>query len=58
MFRSICLDGNDKNETALRGLNSWVLNFIESNLELPRWNLVEIQFVFCLYLHSGFEFFN
>ena len=32
MFCSICLDGNDKNETTVRELNSWVLNFIESNL--------------------------
>ena len=32
MFCSICVDGNDKNETALRGLNLWVFNFIESNL--------------------------
>ena len=32
MFCGICLNGNGKNETALRGLNLWVFNFIESNL--------------------------
>ena len=32
MFCGIRLNSNDKNETALRGLNSWVFNFIESNL--------------------------
>ena len=31
MFCSTCLDGSDKNETAVRGLNSWVLNFIYFN---------------------------
>ena len=25
------LDGNDKNKTVLRGLNSWVLNFMYFN---------------------------
>ena len=54
MFCSVCLHGNDKNETALRGLNLWVLNFIESNLvkkfvaficeiELPRETSQNIQ---------------
>ena len=27
----MCLDGNDKNETALRGLNSCVVNFMYFN---------------------------
>ena len=27
----MCLDGNDKNETAFRGLNSWVVNFMYFN---------------------------
>ena len=58
MFCSMCLNGNDKNETALRGLNSWVLNFIYFNrvqfceknfvvtlreIELPRETLQNAQ---------------
>ena len=31
MFCIMCLDGNDKNETALRGLNSSVFNSIYFN---------------------------
>ena len=31
MFCSMWLDGSDKNETALRGLNSWILNFMYFN---------------------------
>ena len=32
MFCTICLDGNDKNEIALGGLNLWVFNFVEFSL--------------------------
>ena len=48
------LDGNDKNKTVLRGLNSWVLNFMyfsripscgKNCCDYPRNSIAERNFV-------------